>query len=41
VPLVASRPIRGTPRRTVDVMPSALSALGQPIPGGLDGCSFL
>lgn len=41
VPLVTSRPVVGTPRRTVDVMPSALSALGQPIPSGLDGCSFL
>jgi len=41
VPLVASKPLSGTPRRTVDVMPSALSALGQPIPSGLDGTSFL
>lgn len=41
VPLVTSQPVGGTPRRTVDVMPSALSALGQPIPRGLDGSSFL
>ena len=41
VPLVTSQPVHGTPRRTVDVMPSALSALGQPIPRGLDGSSFL
>jgi hypothetical protein len=41
VPLLVNRPIHGTPRRTVDVMPSALAALGKPIPRGLDGTSFL
>jgi arylsulfatase A-like enzyme len=41
VPLVTNRPLRSTPRRTVDVMPSALSALGQRVPDGLDGRSFL
>ncbi|MGZ8457223.1 MAG: hypothetical protein ACXWZ4_11540, partial [Gemmatirosa sp.] len=41
VPLLTSRPVRRTPRRTVDVMPSALRALGLPIPPGLDGESFL
>jgi hypothetical protein len=41
VPLLVNRPIGGTPRRTVDVMPSALAALGKPIPKGLDGRSFL
>ena len=41
VPLLVNRPIGGTPRRTVDVMPSALAALGRPIPPGLDGRSFL
>ncbi len=28
------------PRRTVDVMPSALAALGRPVPPGLDGETF-
>ena len=41
VPLLTNRPVRGTPRRTVDVMPSALAALGKAIPPGLDGESFL
>ncbi len=41
VPLLVNRPIRSRPRRTVDVMPSALAAMGQPIPPGLDGESFL
>jgi hypothetical protein len=41
VPLLTNRPVRRTPRRTVDVMPSALAALGLPIPAGLDGESFL
>ena len=40
VPLLLNRPPRGRPRRTVDVMPSALAALGKPIPPGLDGRSF-
>ena len=41
VPLLTNRPLARRPRRTVDVMPSALSALGIPIPSGLDGKSFL
>ncbi|MEP6492616.1 MAG: alkaline phosphatase family protein [bacterium] len=41
VPLLVNRPPRGRPRRTVDVMPSALAALGKPVPRGLDGVSFL
>jgi hypothetical protein len=41
VPLLVTRPIAGTPRRTVDVMPSALAALGRSIPAGLDGESFV
>jgi hypothetical protein len=41
VPLLVNRPVRGVPRRTVDVMPSALAALGKPIPRGLDGESFV
>ena len=41
VPLITNRPFSGTPRRTVDVMPSALAALGKPIPPGLDGSSFI
>jgi hypothetical protein len=40
VPLLLNRPARGHPRRTVDVMPSALAALGNAIPAGLDGTSF-
>jgi hypothetical protein len=40
VPLLVNRPIAGTPRRTVDVMPSALATLGIVIPPGLDGESF-
>jgi hypothetical protein len=41
VPLLVNRPVGGTPRRTVDVMPSALAALGKTVPAGLDGGSFL
>lgn len=41
VPLVTNRPPRRAPRRTVDVMPGALAALGLPIPDGLDGQSFV
>jgi hypothetical protein len=41
VPLLLNRPARGVPRRTVDVMPSALSALGIGVPNGLDGRSFV
>jgi hypothetical protein len=41
VPLLVNRPVVRVPRRTVDVMPSALAALGVAIPGGLDGVSFM
>jgi hypothetical protein len=41
VPLLTSRRYTGQPRRTTDVMPSALQALGREIPGGLDGASFI
>lgn len=41
VPLLTSRRVRGAPRRTTDVFPSALAALEIPIPAGLDGESFL
>jgi arylsulfatase A-like enzyme len=40
VPLLVNRPMPGLPRRTVDVMPSALRALGIEIPPGLDGNPF-
>jgi hypothetical protein len=41
VPLLLNRPAPRTPRRTTDVMPSALAALGIAVPPGLDGESFL
>ena len=41
VPLLTNHPFARTPRRTVDVMPSALEALGLPVPPGLDGESWL
>ena len=41
VPLLVSRPFARTPRRTADVMPSALAALGAGVPAGLDGRAFL
>ncbi|MDF1504544.1 hypothetical protein PYV61_16425, partial [Roseisolibacter sp. H3M3-2] len=41
VPLLTSRPPARAPRRTADVMPSALRALGLPVPPGLDGESFV
>ena len=41
VPLLTNRPVAAAPRRTVDVMPSALAALGLEIPSGLDGESFM
>lgn len=40
-PLVVNHPVSHPPRRTVDVMPSALAALGLRIPDGLDGESFV
>jgi hypothetical protein len=41
VPLLLDRAPTRRPRRTVDVMPSALAALGKPVPSGLDGTSFI
>jgi len=41
VPLLVDRPPVRTPRRTVDVMPSALRALGIAVPAGLDGVAFV
>jgi hypothetical protein len=41
VPLLLNRRPARAPRRTVDVMPSTLAALGLPLPAGLDGRSFL
>jgi hypothetical protein len=41
VPVLVNHPVAGTPRRTVDVMPSALAILGKAIPAGLDGASFI
>ena len=41
VPLLLSRPPLHAPRRTVDVMPSALAALGITAPKTLQGVSFL
>lgn len=41
VPLLMNKAAASKPRRTVDIMPSALAALGLPIPEGLDGMSFL
>lgn len=40
VPLVMSRPAVHVPRRTTDIFPSALAALGLPVPSDLDGASF-
>lgn len=40
VPLVMSRAATGHPRRTVDVLPSVLRAMGRPVPPGLDGVAF-
>jgi hypothetical protein len=41
VPLLTSESPRRAPRRTVEVMPSALHALGVTAPAHLDGTSFL
>ncbi len=41
VPLLVNRPVATRPRRTVDVMPSALAVLGITPPPGLDGESFV
>lgn len=40
VPLLSSRPFTRPPRRTADVLPSALVALGVGVPGGVDGRTF-
>lgn len=40
VPLLTNHPTALRPRRTVDVMPSAVEALGLTVPAGLDGRSF-
>jgi hypothetical protein len=41
VPFLTNKPLNGRPRRTVDVMPSALKALGIAIPPGVDGRTFI
>ena len=41
VPLLVNRPVVRVPRRTTDIMPSVLRALGRNIPPGLDGSAFL
>lgn len=41
VPLLLNRAAANLPRRTVDLMPSALAALGIPLPAELEGESFL
>lgn len=41
VPLLTNRPVRGRPRRTTDIMPSALETLGLPAREELDGESFV
>jgi hypothetical protein len=41
VPLLLDRPPSKMPRRTTDVFPSALQALGIPLPPRLDGESFI
>ena len=41
VPFLTNKPLNNRPRRTVDVMPSALKALGITIPPGVDGRTFL
>jgi hypothetical protein len=40
VPLLTNHVLKGTPRRTADLFPSALAAMGLPIPAGIDGVSF-
>jgi hypothetical protein len=40
VPLLMNREPETFPRRTVDTMPSALAALGIPVPKNLDGAAF-
>jgi hypothetical protein len=40
VPIAASIALPGMPLRTVDLMPTMLEVLGEPIPAGLDGVPF-
>ena len=41
VPFITNRAFPRAPRRTTDLMPTALAALGQRVPAGLDGVSVL
>ena len=41
VPLLVSHSLGGVPRRTVDVLPTALEALGIAVPANVEGSSFL
>ena len=41
VPMLTNHPAARPPRRTTDIMPSALAALGVRVPAGLDGESFV
>jgi hypothetical protein len=41
VPLLVSKPVSGTARRTADVMPSALDVLRLAPASDLDGSSFV
>jgi hypothetical protein len=41
VPLLSNRRYATAARRTTDLMPSALAALGRTVPSGLDGESFI
>ena len=41
VPLIVNRPVARAPRRTVDVMASALDLLGLATPSNLDGTSYV
>ena len=41
VPLLVSRPVNGSARRTADAMPSALAMLELPPASDLDGASFM
>ena len=41
VPLLLNRPAARTPTRSVDIMPSALRAMGLAVPPDLDGVSFV
>jgi hypothetical protein len=41
VPLLVNHPVSSTPRRTVDVFASAMTALGKPVPAEAAGRSFV